>query len=82
MSPNPEPPVAQQPNIEVSGGTGHTINIISQGHYAKLKFSPTVQWYQQQMLKHGLWYWLMHGVVALLVVAAWEYRHVVFHLFR
>jgi hypothetical protein len=68
-----QPAQQQQPNIAVSGGTGHTFNIINQGTLAK--FSPTVQWYQQEMSRHGLWYWIMHGIVALVVVAIWEYRH-------
>jgi len=34
------------------------------------------------MLKHGLWYWIMHGIVALVVVALWEYRLRFFSLFR
>ncbi len=82
MTPNGELPIPAapaQPNISVSG-SGNTF-IINQGSVTA-KFSTTLQWYQDQMLKHGLWYWVMHGIVALAVVAAWEYRHWFFGLFK
>ncbi len=74
LTPKADPPPAQpvQPNINVSG-SGNTF-FITQGSVTA-KFSTTLQWYQDQMAKHGAWYWLMHGIVALVVVALWEYRH-------
>ena len=69
----------QQPHITVSG-SGNTF-FINQGAVTA-RFSTTLQWYQDQMTKHGLWYWIMHGVVALVVVAVWEYRHWFFGLFK
>jgi hypothetical protein len=80
LTPKAEPPTPPQHNIAISGGSGITLNIVQHGNYAK--FSSTVQWYQQRMLEHGLWYWIFHGIVALLVVASWEYRHWFFALFR
>ena len=77
----PQPQQPQQPNIAVSGGTGHSFTIINLGS-VNARFSSTKQWYQQEMLRHGLWYWIMHGLVALAVVALWEYRHWLFNLIR
>lgn len=75
----PIPSVPPQSSINVSG-SGNTF-IINQSSVTA-KFSTTLQWYQDQMLKHGLWYWIMHGIVALVVVALWEYRLRFFSLFR
>jgi hypothetical protein len=80
LIPKANPPAMQ--NIKVTG-TGNTINL-TQGDYAKLnsKFSPRMQWYQNEMSKHGLSYWSMHALIALIVVAVWEYRHWFFGLFK
>jgi uncharacterized membrane protein YgdD (TMEM256/DUF423 family) len=69
------------PNVGVSGGTGHTFNFITQAQVSR-SFNSKVQWYQQEMLKHGVWYWIMHALVALAVVAFWEYRHWFFSLLQ
>jgi hypothetical protein len=65
--------------IHVSGGgviNGLTINADQSGNVSSNVSKDTnFSWYKEKMTAHGVWYWVMHGVVALVVVALWEYRH-------
>jgi hypothetical protein len=71
--------------IHVSGGgviNGLTIHADQSGNVSSTVSKITnVSWYQEKMAKHGLWYWVMHALVALAVIALWEYRHWFFSRF-
>jgi hypothetical protein len=71
-SPRTPLPGDQQPARQTNfGGTGNIYNF--GGNIGN-------QWFSQHMAAHGFVYWLLHGIVALIAAAVWEYRHWLFHL--
>jgi hypothetical protein len=75
-SPNPTAQGNFQPGSIIVSGEGHTVSV-QQGATTQV-----LSVYQQLMSKHGAWYWIFHGIVALIVVAIWEYRFALLHLVR
>lgn len=66
------------PQIDVSGSGNTLVFPLNISNTAMTHTETVIQnnWYQREMSKHKLWYWIFHGliafVVALAATALWE----------